>query len=178
MRSVLKTRSAERNSMEGFAALSLLEMDTKRHHTNVQTGLKLKYDKNNIWLKTLRPRDCTCWEKVDDDTPCEKKSCPKIKGLLGKCSVEMPAKGFVKTDYLCEKKYDDFLFILIKHLFIFLCIRSKMTDDSDDDDASDCSCWVKDCKPKSKSKSCKGGYCWPSGISPGKSWEMAGYCNK
>merc|ERR1711936_1079223 len=105
------------------------------------------------------PRDCTCWEKVDDDTPCEKKSCPKIKGLLGKCSVEMPAKGFVKTDYLCEKK-------------------SKMTDDSDDDDASDCSCWVKDCKPKSKSKSCKGGYCWPFGISPGKSWEMAGYCNK
>jgi len=96
---------------------------------------------------------CYCWEKKADSTPCEKKACPKVKGLKGRCGVEPPAKGYVKTDYRCEDK-------------------SKKTDDSD------CSCWVKDCKPKSKSKYCKGGYCYPYGMSPGSSWEMDGYCNK
>merc|ERR1712137_677332 len=96
---------------------------------------------------------CICWEKEEDTVPCEKKSCPKVKGLKGKCGVDPPgAKGWVKSDYKCEE---------------------NTADDSD------CSCWVKDCKPKSKSKNCKGGYCYPYNMSPaGSSWVKAGYCDK
>jgi len=89
---------------------------------------------------------CTCWERVDS-VPCEKKSCPKMRGLEGICGVEQPAKDFVKTDLRCDRSID-------------------------------CSCWVKNCKPKSTSKNCKGGYCYPYGMSPGVDWEMNGYCNK
>jgi len=96
---------------------------------------------------------CICWEKKSNSTPCDKKACPKVKGLKGLCGLEQPAEGFVRTDYRCEDK------------------TKKTTD-------ADCNCWVKDCKPKSKSKNCKGGYCYPYGMSPGASYEMDGYCNK
>ena len=55
--------------------------------------------------KILRAEGCICWEKEEDTVPCEKKSCPKVKGLKGKCGVEPPAaKGWVKSEYKCEEK--------------------------------------------------------------------------
>ena len=56
-------------------------------------------------------------------------------------------------------------------LNLLLLNRSKNTD-------SGCNCWVKDCKPKSKSRNCKGGFCYPHGMSVGEAWIMDGYCNK
>ena len=53
----------------------------------------------------FRAESCTCWEKEEYSVPCEKKSCPKVKGLKGRCGVDPPsAKGWVKSDYKCEDK--------------------------------------------------------------------------
>ena len=78
-------------------------MVTRRLHTDVQMGLQVNSKVPNTPFRTSRAESCTCWEKVDS-VPCEKKSCPKVKGLKGRCGVEQPAKDFVKTEYRCEDK--------------------------------------------------------------------------
>ena len=53
----------------------------------------------------FRAESCTCWEKEENSAPCEEKSCPKIKGLKGRCGVDPPStKGWVKSDYKCEDR--------------------------------------------------------------------------
>ena len=102
---VLRMRPVERNIMRESAASRCLVGITRGLHTNVLTGLKSTFPlTNNRRIIIYRIEGCFCWEKKADSTPCEKRACPKVKGLKGRCGVEPPAKGYVKTDYRCEEK--------------------------------------------------------------------------
>lgn len=103
MMTVLRMRPVQRNTTRESAASRCLVGITRWLHTNVLTGLKSTLTNYRRFI-IYRIEGCYCWEKKADSTPCEKRACPKVKGLKGRCGVEPPAKGYVKTDYRCEEK--------------------------------------------------------------------------